>query len=466
MKIQFLGAIRTVTGSMHLLTVNGSRILLDCGMFQGKRAEAFARNRNLPFEANSLHATILSHAHIDHSGNIPTLVKSGFAGPIYATPASRDLCVAMLQDSGHLQEEDTRYLNKQRARKGEPPVEPLYTADDAQESINSFISLPYDRPTQVAPGATLTFRDAGHILGSAIVVLDLQADGRKLRLAFTGDLGRKGMPILRDPVAVQDVDVLIIESTYGDRVHEPIEATDKKLRDVITDTYRRGGKVIVPAFAVGRAQELVFALHRLTEARDLPSMPIFVDSPLAVNVTEVFRLHPECFDRELNAFLAAGKEKDPFGFQRLTYVHSVEESKELNFLREPAVIISASGMCEGGRILHHLKNNIEDARNTVLIVGWQAPDTLGRRLVEHAPVVRIFGEPYTVRAQVQTANGYSAHADRTELDAFVRAMGPSRMKTAFVVHGEEASSLTFADDLRSLGIAQVVVPTPGQEVTL
>ncbi len=463
MKVEFLGAVRTVTGSMHLLTVNGSQILLDCGLFQGRRQESMERNRHLPFNARALDVLILSHAHIDHSGNIPNLVKNGFTGHIYTTPATRDLCSAMLRDAGHIQEEDIRYVNKKRGKQGLPPLEPLYTVEEATESLRGFVSVGYDRPFQVAPGVMLTFRDAGHILGSAIVVLDLEEKGQKSRLVFTGDLGRRGMPILRDPEPVEGVDYLIIESTYGDRQHDPIETMDRALRDVVLDTYQRGGKVIVPAFAVGRTQELVYSLHRLTESGDLPTMPIFVDSPLALDVTEVFRLHPECYDRELNQFIAGGNHRDPFGFHRLTYIRSVEASKELNSLQEPAIIISASGMCEAGRILHHLKNNIEDPRNTVLIVGWQAPDTLGRRLVERQPVVKIFGEEYRLRAQVQTINSFSAHADREELLAYVRQLDKSRLKTVFVIHGEEASSLALAEGIRNLGLDRTIVPAPGDK---
>jgi metallo-beta-lactamase family protein len=466
MKIQFWGAVRTVTGSTHLLMVNGSRILLDCGLFQGKRQESFERNRNLPFDGNTIDALILSHAHIDHSGNIPSLVKDGFKGNIYTTPATRDLCSAMLRDSGHIQEYDVVYINKKRAKKGLPPVEPLYTVDDAAESLKYFVTVGYSRPLPVVPGVSVTFRDAGHILGSAIVVLDVEENNQKSRLVFTGDLGRKDMPILRDPEIVEEVDHLIIESTYGDRQHDPAEAASKALRDVIVDTYRRGGKVIVPAFSVGRTQELVYALHQLTEAKDIPELPIFVDSPLSVNVTEIFRLHPECYDQEVNQFLSEGDRRDPFGFHRLTYIRSVEGSKDLNFLREPAVIISASGMCEAGRILHHLKNSIEDPRNTVLIVGWQAPHTLGRRLVERQPVVKIFGEEYSLKARVETINGFSAHADRDELLDYVRQLGAGRLKAALVVHGEETSSLSLADGLRDLGVPRVIVPKPGDEFEL
>ena len=409
---------------------------------------------------------MLSHAHIDHSGNIPSLVKNGFRGNIFTTPASRGLCSAMLRDSGHIQEYDTVYVNKKRARRGLPPLQPLYTVQDATDSLKQFIGLGYGRPLPVAPGVTLTFRDAGHILGSAITVLDIEENGFPKRLAFTGDLGRSGMPILRDPYVPEDVDLLITESTYGDRLHDPIETTERQLRDVVVDTYRRGGKVIVPAFSVGRTQELVYALHRLWEARDLPDLPIFVDSPLSVNVTEIFRLHPECYDEDLNRFIAAGRRRDPFGFHRLTYIRSVEASKELNFLREPAIIISASGMCEAGRILHHLKNNVEDPRNTVLIVGWQAPHTLGRRLVERRPVVKIFGEEYNLRARVETIHGFSAHADRRELLNFAQRLGPERLAGAFVVHGEEASSLALADGLRELGVKHAVVPQLGEVIEL
>jgi len=463
MKIRFLGAVRTVTGSMHLLSVNGAQILLECGLFQGRRQESFERNRKLPFDATAVDTMILSHAHIDHSGNIPSLVKSGFQGNIYATPATRDLCSAMLRDAGHIQESDALYVNKKRARQGLPPVEPLYTVEDATNSLKYFISIGYGRPMQVAPGVTLTFRDAGHILGSAITVLDIEENGTARRLVFTGDLGRKEIPILKDPEPVEDADYLITESTYGNRVHDPIETSKAALRNVIIDTYRRGGKVIVPAFSVGRTQELVYSLHQLTVARKIPELPIFVDSPLSVNVTEIFRLHPECYDKEVEEFLDSAQQRDPFGFHRLTYVRSTEDSKELNFLRKPAIIISASGMCEAGRILHHLKNNVEDPRNTVLIVGWQAPHTLGRRLVERQSTVKIFGEEYSLKAQVETINGFSAHADRDGLLDFARQAGVQRLKAAFVVHGEETSSQALAYGLNSLGISKAIIPQPGEE---
>jgi len=461
-----MGAVRTVTGSMHMLTVNGSNILLDCGLFQGRRREAFERNRNLPFKAGDVDALILSHAHIDHSGNIPSLIKGGFRGDIYATSATRDLCAAMLPDSAHIQEQDVVYVNKKRARKGLPPVEPLYSKQDVNESLKYFVGMGYDRTFDVVPGVRATFRDAGHILGSAITVLDIKENGQQCRLAFSGDLGRKNAPILRDPSPIHDVDYLIIESTYGNRQHETHDEARAALRRVVDKTYRRGGKVIIPAFSVGRTQEIVYTLHRLTVAHKIPQLPIFVDSPLSVNVTAVFRLHPECYDEEAARFILSDRHPDPFGFKRLRYIRDVDDSKELQFLREPAIIISASGMCEAGRILHHLKNNIEDSRNTVLIVGWQAPHTLGRKLVERWEKVKIFGEEYQLRAEVEVIGGYSAHADRDGLLDYVRPLNNGRLKKVFVVHGEEEASLALAAGFRESGGPEAVVPELMEEVVL
>ena len=457
MKITFCGAARSVTGSMHLLTVNGHKLLLECGLFQGRRQEAFERNRTFPFDPKSIDAMILSHAHIDHSGNIPSLVKEGFSGSIYCTFATRDLCSAMLRDAGHIQESDVIYVNKRRKRKGEPPVEPLYTQRDAIQSLQNFLSIGYHRRFQVAPGVECTFYDAGHILGSAIIVLDIEDDGRKLRLSFTGDLGRRHLPILRDPEVFLGTNVLITESTYGTRTHESPTDAQQDLRRVINATYKRGGKVIIPAFAVGRTQELVYDLHQLIVAHKIPEMPMFVDSPLAVNVTEIFRLHPECYDEEITDFMLH-HHTDPFGFSRLRYVREAEESKALNFMREPAIIISASGMSEAGRILHHLKNNVEDPKNTVLIVGYQAEHTLGRRIVERQPEIKIFGDEYTLRADVEVIDGYSAHADRSEILDYVSRIKGDTLREAFVVHGEEESAASVADGLTKLGIPKVFVP--------
>ena len=460
MQIHFFGAAQTVTGSQHLVSVNGNRILLECGLFQGKRRQSFERNRNLPFDATSVDVLILSHAHIDHSGNIPNLVRSGFRGSIYCTFATRDLCSAMLRDSAYIQEHDVVYVNRKRARKGQPPVEPIYTHADAVACLEHFVSVGYDRPVLVAPGVRCTFLDAGHILGSAIVLLEIEEGQRRTRLLFSGDLGRQDMPILRDPAPAPPADVLIIESTYGDRVHPPHEEAEQRLRDLIGETCSRGGKVVIPAFAVGRTQEIVYSLHRLASAHKLPDVPIFVDSPLAVNVTGVFRLHPECYDEELREFIARDRHPDPFGFDRLRYIRNTADSKALNDLKGPAVIISASGMCEAGRVQHHLKHTIGDPRNAVLIVSWQAPHTLGRRLVERQKVVKIFGEEFPVRARVETLNGYSAHADRDGLLGWVKPIARD-LRHAFVVHGDPGPAAALADGLRQLGVRDVAVPEQG-----
>ncbi len=469
MKIQFHGAVRTVTGSQHLLSINGYRILLDCGMFQGSRKVTFERNQHLPYDAAGIDILILSHAHIDHSGNVPNLVKSGFRGDIICTYATRDLCSIMLRDSAKIQQYDVEFLNKKRGRKGLPPLETFYTMKDAVESLKYFIGIGYDRPHNVLPGIQLTFYDAGHILGSAIVALEFEDEdngNRKIRLVFSGDLGRPNRAILRDPTFVEEADVLLVESTYGNRNHDPVEATKDKLEAVVNETCKRGGKLIVPSFAVGRTQELVYSLHQLVETRDIsPELPVFVDSPLAIDATGIYRLHPEAYDDEVFEFLAGDKHSDPFGFDMMRYTRSTGESKELNFLREPAVIISASGMAEAGRILHHLKNNIEDPRNTILIVGWQAPNTLGRRIVERKPKVKIFGEEYKLKAQVVTINGFSAHADRDELLNWTGYFKTPPAHT-YVVHGEEEASFALAEALREQGMNDVNVPELGQSFTI
>ncbi len=465
MKITFHGAVRTVTGSQHLVEVNGLKILLDCGLYQGSRKETYERNQHLPFNAAEIDLLVLSHAHIDHCGNIPNLVKSGFRGSIFCTYATRDLAAVMLNDSARIQESDIQYLNKKRERQGQPPLAPIYTVPDAIRSLNSFVGIGYERPFPIAPGITLTFFDAGHILGSAIVALDIaEEDSRRdIRLVFSGDLGRFDRPILRDPTFITEADVLLVESTYGNRLHETQEDASKKLESIIHETYKRGGKVIVPSFAVGRTQELVYRLHQLVENGRIPAhLPVYVDSPMAVDATGIYRLHPEAFDEEMSQFLAENGHKDAFGFEMMRYTRSTAESKALNALPEPAVIISASGMAEAGRILHHLKNNIEDPRNTILIVGWQAPNTLGRRLVERQPRVRIFGEEYELKAQVAKINGFSAHADRDELLEWTGHLA-QRPSHTYIVHGEEEASLAFANSLRQQQqFPNVQVPELGQ----
>jgi metallo-beta-lactamase family protein len=467
MQISFFGAAQTVTGSQHLITRNGQKILLDCGFYQGRREETWSRNRHFPFSPEDIDVVILSHAHIDHSGNIPNLVKQGFRGRIVCTPATADLCGAMLLDSGHIQEEDVEYVNRQRAKRGEPPFKPIYTQEDARTALNSFQELEYEQPYPLVPGVTLTLYDAGHMLGAAIVALDFSpATGdRRRRLVFTGDLGRS-QPILRDPTYLDAADVLIVESTYGNRIHPPMEDSEKGLSEVIQRTCQRGGKVIIPAFAVERTQLLVYLLNRLFHKGDLPDIPVYVDSPLAVNVTEIFRRHQNYFDPETLDFLSRDPDGDLFGFRRLQYIRDVEQSKKLHSLPGPCVIISASGMAEAGRIQHHLKNNIENPNNTILIVGWQAPQTLGRRLVEQATEVKIFGMKYYREAEVVTLNGFSGHADQPGLLEWARAL-QSPPEHTFVVHGEPAAGQELAQRLRrDLGFKHVLQPDLHQTVTL
>jgi metallo-beta-lactamase family protein len=459
--VTFWGAARTVTGSMHLVEVADRRILLDCGLFQGRRAEARKRNTDFPFKPATIDAVVLSHAHIDHCGNLPNLVRQGFSGPIYCTPATRDLTAIMLADSAKIQEEDAAYLNRKRPH-GEPPVEPLYTRRDAHGTIRACQAVPYDRPADLFRGVQLRLVDAGHLLGSAMVSLTVEA-AKELRVTFTGDLGRRGTPILCDPAPVPPADLLISESTYGGRTHEPVDLLADSLAAVVRRVAGRGGKLLVPAFSLGRTQTLVYFLHRLMNDGRLPALPIFVDSPLASEATEVFRLHPECFDEETALLL----EDDPdiFGEKRIRYVRAVEESKKLNDLRDPCVIIAASGMCEAGRILHHLKHNIEDERNGVLIVGYQAPETLGKRLVERRPEVRILDRYYKLRAEVVVLNGFSAHADRQD---FLDYLGPlsGQVRAVRLVHGEPEQSEALAEALRGRGFAEVAVPDRGDSVSL
>ncbi len=465
MKITFHGAARTVTGSQHLVEIDGKTIMLDCGLFQGKRKEAFERNRSEFCQGKDIDCLVLSHAHIDHSGRIPCLVKNGFAGDIFCTSATRDLCAVMLMDSAFIQEKDVEFVNRRRKQKGQRPFEPLYTKSDVVTSMEQFVGLSYNRRHQLFPGVHLTLVDAGHMLGSAHVILDIddQETGRKQRLVFSGDIGRPDIPIIRDPVPIADgTDILIMESTYGNRLHPPYPESEKELERIVNETATRGGSLLIPAFAVGRTQQIVYALHKLHSAGRIPNLPIYVDSPLATRTTEIFRLHPEVYDAEIREFLLTDDDKNPFGFGRLQYTQSVEQSKALNSLKVPAVIISASGMLEGGRILHHLRNRIEDPRNTILMTSWQAPNTLGRRLVEKEKTVRIYGEEHQVRAKVEILTGFSGHADRDGLVDFVRAMAKKPQQT-FIVHGEDDSSESLANALRTeLGLGNVVIPKPLQ----
>lgn len=467
MEITFHGAARTVTGSQHLLEVNGSKILLDCGLFQGARSETYFRNQHFIYDPKTVDTLVLSHAHTDHAGNIPNLVKKGFGGIIKTTPASRDLANYMILDSARIQESDAEFVNKKRARRGEPPIEPLYDTHDAEQALKLFTAQRYNTEFEVANGVRAKFLDAGHILGSAIVVMDIEEQGRKIRLAFSGDLGRKGMPILRDPSDIADIDYLIMESTYGNRLHKPPHEAYDHLKRVMRSATDRGGKVIIPSFAVGRAQDLVYNLHRLMDDGDIPRIPVYVDSPLAVNISRVFRAHTDLYDTQARTFAAAANADghEVLKFPELTYVGSVDESKALNDKPGPMVIISASGMAETGRILHHLRNNIENPRTTVLIVSWQAPNTLGRRLVEKAPQVRIFGEEFDVRANVEVINGYSAHADQAMLTNWAANL-KGRLKKVFLVHGEPDAAEALTAKLKENGIPEVYYPNLHETVLL
>jgi len=456
LRIHHHGAVRSVTGSMHVLETEQSRVMIDCGLFQGHRKEARERNETFPFDIGSIDALVLSHAHIDHSGNIPGLVKNGFRQNIFSTTATRNLCAVMLADSAHIQEQDAEYLNRKRGE-GDEEVVPLYSAADAQKAMELFVGLHYGRTLRVTPDIAVTFYDAGHVLGSALPVFDVTENGTTRRIAYIVDLGRDDLPILEDPTRINDADVMIMESTYGDRDHESIDNAQDHLAEVVNRTAHRGGKVIIPAFALERTQEIVYCLRRLLDAGRIPEIPIYVDSPLAVNVTEIFRIHSEYFDDEATAMLY--NDQNPFQFPNLTYIRKVEDSKKLHGQRFPMIIISASGMCEAGRILHHLKNNIEDPRNTVLVVGFMAENTLGRRIVEGRPTAKIFRREYRLRAEVVVMDSFSAHAGRRDLIAYAQQAVP-RCKKFILVHGEESQSLALQKHLQRNGVNQVVVPRP------
>ncbi len=463
LRISFLGAAQTVTGSMHLLQVGPRRLLIDCGLFQGHRAEARARNRDLPRKAVQADAVLLTHAHIDHSGNLPTLVRRGFQGAVHATAATVDLCQHMLRDSGRIHEADARWLNKKHHKEPDyEPVEPLYTEEDAVAALDRFTPHAYGESFSPWPEVTVQFIDAGHVLGSASVVVDARLNGHRRRVVLSGDIGRRGLPILRDPTLPEHADYVVMESTYGNRVHAPTLRMDDQLLEAVQAARARGGKIIIPSFALERTQEIVFALNRLIQGGRLSPLPVYVDSPLTVDLTEVFRRREECYDAETAAFDEA--HGDPFGFGLLTMVSSVEESKALNHLQGPAIIISASGMCEGGRVVHHLRNSVEDPKNMVIIVGYQAPHTLGRRLVERRPKVRIFGVERDLLAEVRVLNAFSAHADRDELLWWAEGCGP-QVRDYFLVHGDGDQCEALAGHLRQRG-RRAHVPAPGETVDL
>jgi metallo-beta-lactamase family protein len=457
--IGFYGADRTVTGSRHLININGYKLLLDCGLFQGRRAETYERNLHFAFDPKSINSVIISHAHMDHLGDLPNLVKQGFSGDVNCTSATLDLANIMLTDSANIQESDIEFVNKVRHRHNEPPMEPLYDTADIPPTLKLFRGCSYERPFRVTGDARIVFHDAGHILGSAITVIDVNDGGRQLSICYACDLGRKDIPIIMDPYIVTDSDILIIESTYGNRLHADINNVAERLANVINETVSKGGKLIVPSFALERTQELVYYLHQLKLDKRIPDIAVFVDSPLAIDATDIFRAHPECYDSQTAEFLRTVE--DPFGFRGLRYVASVEESKKLNDIKTPVMIIAGSGMAEAGRVLHHLKNNIGNPNNTVLIVGWQAENTLGRKIAEKWPEVPIYGEKYKLRCRVEVFNEFSAHADRNDLINWVSA-GKNRWQKVFVVHGEESAALSLADAFREIGLKDVVVPEFGQ----
>jgi metallo-beta-lactamase family protein len=454
LEITFAGAAREVTGSCHLLHVNGHTIALDCGMFQGKRHDAAAKNRTLPLPIKELDAVVLSHAHIDHSGRLPFLVAEGYSKTIWSTPGTRDLCAIMLADSAHIQEKDAEFLAKHR----KDFVEPLYGMRHAVRTLDLMVGVPYNKPFDVVPGVRCTYIDAGHILGSASVLVDCTEGGVTKRVVFSGDIGRSHLAIIRDPVPPEGADALIMESTYGNREHESVEGARAKLAEVIRETAARGGRVLIPAFAVGRTQEMIYALHSLVEEQAIPSIPIYVDSPLAIDATTVFEMHPESFD---NSEEMVRKTKELFRFDLLHYTRDVEESKALSRARGPMVIIAASGMMENGRILHHLAQGAPDPRNTILVVGFQAEHTLGRRVVEKQPILQIFGDDVPLHARVEVINGYSAHADRTEMMTWlgkVKEKSP-RLGPIWLVHGEPEVQDEFQTGLIARGYS-VTCPEP------
>jgi metallo-beta-lactamase family protein len=457
MKITSYGAAEGVTGTKHLIELNGHRILFDCGMFQGPRKESEERNRTLPFDPRTLDTVVLSHAHIDHSGVLPVLTKLGYAGRVYSTCATRDLCSLMLLDSANIQARDAEFLSK----KNRSFVAPLYGEADVYEIMKRFVCMPYAERFEVLPGVQVTFQDAGHVLGSAIVCLDYRENGAARRLIFSGDLGRKHMPILKDPWAPDGADTLILESTYGDRDHDPIETMEENLAEIIRVTCARGGKIIIPSFALERAQEIIYTLKTLELRNAIPSVPVYVDSPLTVNITEVFRMHEECFDADMQRLMQQAG--DPFRLNHIEYITKVQDSMALNTLRKPAIIISAGGMCEYGRILHHLRNNCEDPRNTILIVGFQAKNTLGRRIVERQRRIKIFGVERELNAEVKIMNSFSAHAGRSELVEFGKRFKDGA-RHILLVHGERTALTALETALRNEGLGQVSIQHEAEPV--
>jgi len=455
MKITFLGGARTVTGSSFHLETAGGSLLVDCGLFQGPRSLE-ERNRKISLHhPKRIRAVVLTHAHIDHSGLLPALVKAGFRGPVLATPATRDLCEIMLLDSAHIQEMEAEWQSRKNLRRGGRPLEPLYTQEHARRALELFHPIPYGERQEVIPGVHVRFQDAGHILGSSSVEMWVTEDGETTKLVFSGDVGRKHQAIIRDPQPIEDAEILLVESTYGERLHKSSEETLQEFQAILEQAAREGQKVIIPAFAVGRTQEILYTLHALHRQGRLPDLPVYVDSPLAIAATEIFTSHPECFDGQARALLRGGD--PPLSLPRLVFSRTAEESRAINTLKGAAVIISASGMCNAGRIKHHLKHHLWRPGSHILFIGFQAQGTTGRQIIEGAKRVKIFREWVAVRAHVHTLGGFSAHADQEELLEWVGHFRNLDLKI-FVVHGEEASSMALAQALRDRGFSRVAVP--------
>ncbi|MCD1656167.1 MBL fold metallo-hydrolase [Treponema zuelzerae] len=462
-----LGAAEEVTGSKHIIEVDGRMILVDCGAFQGRRAEADEKNRNFEVPADKMDAVVLTHAHYDHCGLLPLLGLKGFNGNIYATPATRDLANIIMMDSARIQARDAEYLQKQARKHGQEfSWRPLYNEQDAINTTNQIITISYRRPTWITPNILLEFFDAGHILGSAMALITVtDGEGNTKKIACTGDLGRKGKAIIRDPEILPPADYIVLESTYGDRLHETTEDALAKLADVATKAIKMNGKIVIPAFAIERTQELVYYFHVLVDRKIIPEIPIFVDSPMAVNATSIFQVHPECYDEATHeAFIK--HHKNPFGFNSLRFVTSVEESKSLNEMEGPMIIISADGMCEAGRITHHLANTIGDPCNQILIVGYMAEHTLGRRILNREMEVRIFNQWYNVRAEITQINAFSAHADYQEATDWLQSMDTSGLKRIFMVHGEPEVQVVFKDHLEENGFKSVQIVKYGEHYEL
>jgi len=467
MNIEFWGAARTVTGSMHLVEANGHRILLDCGMYHGRRKQAYERNKNLPFDAESIDAVVLSHAHIDHSGNLPTLIRSGYKGQIYSTSATRDLAAHMLLDSARIQEGDARRENRYRKKAGKTLFEPIYVEDDAIETLERFVTIPYSQPHRLFSGIHVRLIEAGHMLGSTSVALDIDEGGKTKRLVYSGDIGRKGIPILRDPQTFEGADYVIMESTYGARDHDRAEESQEYLYKTVKRAGDTGGKLLIPSFAVGRTQELAYRLNLMWEAGDLPPVDVYVDTPLGVKATDVYKLHPECYDAQMLRQMEIESDGDPLGFDRLTYIKNANESRRLNELDGPAIIVSPSGMCTGGRIMHHLIHHGGKKDTTILFVGYQAYGTTGRKILEGAEKVRIYGREHRIRAKIRKGASYSAHAGRKELIQWAEAVRDSGSpKRFFLVHGEEDAARSLATELEGRGFPSVEVPDRGSRYEL